>query len=231
MEEERIKLEEERELQRLENIRLEAERKEKKKQREIDRKARLKAEGKLLTAKQKHDQIRAQAMLESLRAQGVELPEVGEKRPRPGTRIRNKKKDQQTGQEGETAADGTAQTKTTAKESEIKADETPEPPKEVIKDSWDASSSEDESKEESAPVSKVADKAKAVKQESAEKSESEEDSGSNEDESSGEDESDVSNDDDNKGKTDAEVKREKAWQRILVSCAYQKCANIVIVIY
>lgn len=206
---------------RLENIRLEAERKEKKKQREIERKARLKAEGKLLTAKQKHDQIRAQAMLESLRAQGVELPEVGEKRPRPGTRIRNKKKDQQIGQEEDAAASEAAQAKSTPAETEIKADETPEPPKEVIKDSWDASSSEDESKEEQASVPKAtdkpksADKSKASKQESVEKSASDGDSDEEEDDSE-EEESDESDDAD-KGKTDAEIKREKAWQRILVS--------------
>lgn len=52
-EEERIKLEEEAEIARLEAVRLEQERKERKKQKEKERKERLKAEGKLLTAKQK----------------------------------------------------------------------------------------------------------------------------------------------------------------------------------
>lgn len=79
----------------MEKLRLEAERKEKKKQRDKERKERLKAEGKLLTAKQKQDQARAQAMLESLKAQGIELPEAGAKKARPGTRIRSNKKNQQ----------------------------------------------------------------------------------------------------------------------------------------
>jgi len=78
---ERIRLEDEREEARLEAVRLEAERKEKKKQREAERKARLKAEGKLLTKKQKEDRARAQALLDSLKAQGLEVPDPTEKRP------------------------------------------------------------------------------------------------------------------------------------------------------
>lgn len=61
---------------------MEQERKEKKKKKEKERKERLKAEGKLLSAKQKADKARAQAMLESLKARGLEMPEVGEKKPR-----------------------------------------------------------------------------------------------------------------------------------------------------
>jgi translation initiation factor 5B len=74
---------------------LEIERKEKKKLREKERKERLKAEGKLLTAKQKADRARAQGMLEALKAQGLEMPNAGEKKaPRPGTRVRIKAKQQ-----------------------------------------------------------------------------------------------------------------------------------------
>lgn len=74
-------------------LRLEQERKEKKKQKEKERKERLKAEGKLLTAKQKADRARAQALIDSLKAQGVALPDVGERKPRLGTRVRpNKQK-------------------------------------------------------------------------------------------------------------------------------------------
>lgn len=94
-EEERIKREEEAEKARLEAIRLEQERKEKKKKKEKERKERLKAEGKLLTSKQKADRARAQAMIESLKAQGVALPDVGEKKPRPGTRVKPTKVKQQ----------------------------------------------------------------------------------------------------------------------------------------
>lgn len=83
-EEERIRQEELREQARLEQLRLEQERKEKKKLKEKQRKERLKAEGKFLTTKQKQDRARAQAMIEALKAQGFDLPDVGEKKPRPG---------------------------------------------------------------------------------------------------------------------------------------------------
>lgn len=83
-EEERIRQEELREQARLEQLRLEQERKERKKQKEKQRKERLKAEGKFLTTKQKQDRARAQAMIEALKAQGLDLPGVGEKKPRPG---------------------------------------------------------------------------------------------------------------------------------------------------
>lgn len=85
-EEERIKQEMLREEARLEQLRLEQERKEKKKLKEKQRKERLKAEGKFLTTKQKQDRARAQAMIEALKAQGLDLPDVGEgeKKPRPG---------------------------------------------------------------------------------------------------------------------------------------------------
>jgi translation initiation factor 5B len=81
---------------------LEIERKERKKLKDKERKERLKAEGKLLTAKQKADRARAQGMLEALKAQGLEMPAAGEKRaPRPGTRVRNKAKQQTSVEEGE----------------------------------------------------------------------------------------------------------------------------------
>lgn len=164
-------------------------------------------------------------MLENLRAQGIELPEVGEKRPRPGTRIRPKKKDQATTNQTEESSNG-VETKNDASpnQEETKAEEVAAPPVEVIKEAWDASSSEDESKDESAPA-KAAGKTAAAPpkptastQVSVEKSDSqdESESGEDEDESSDEDDSEESDEEDNK-KTDAEIKREKAWERILVS--------------
>lgn len=79
-------------------MKLEQERKEKKKQREKERKERLKAEGKLLTTKQKADRARAQATLEALKAQGLDIPDATtERKPRPGTRIRPKKNKPETG--------------------------------------------------------------------------------------------------------------------------------------
>ena len=87
LEEEKIRLEEEREKASLEKLQKEQEKKEKKKLKEKQRKEKLKAEGKLLTNKQKQAQARAQIMLEALKAQGLEMPEAGEKKPRPGTII------------------------------------------------------------------------------------------------------------------------------------------------
>lgn len=83
-EEEKQRLLEEIENARLEKLRKEQEKKEKKKAKEKARKEKLKAEGKLLTAKQKQAQARAQAMLEAMKAQGIEMPEAGENRARPG---------------------------------------------------------------------------------------------------------------------------------------------------
>nr|XP_014096854.2 eukaryotic translation initiation factor 5B [Bactrocera oleae] len=140
LEEERLKQEEERERLRLEAIRLEAERKEKKKQKEAERKARLKAEGKLLTKKQKEERARAQAMLEALKAQGLEIPDPTEKRAtRLGTRIRPKKKgpakDEQAEAEAKAAEEAAAAANAQQESSEKK---------EVVKESWDASDSEED---------------------------------------------------------------------------------------
>ncbi|XP_065312920.1 eukaryotic translation initiation factor 5B-like isoform X2 [Gordionus sp. m RMFG-2023] len=73
-EEERVRREEEAEEKRLEKIHLEEERKLKKRQKEKERKDRLKQEGKLLTKAQKQSKMRAEAMLQALREQGIELP-------------------------------------------------------------------------------------------------------------------------------------------------------------
>uniref|UniRef100_T1GT41 Tr-type G domain-containing protein n=1 Tax=Megaselia scalaris TaxID=36166 RepID=T1GT41_MEGSC len=133
-EEEKQRQEEERERQRLEAIRLEKERKEKKKQKEAEKKARLKAEGKLLTKKQKEDRARAQNMLEALKAQGLDIPDPVEKRPRPGTRIRNNKKKVGT-QKSEEEVKQDSQEEV-SKESTPSVDEKKK--EEEIKDSWDA---------------------------------------------------------------------------------------------
>lgn len=55
-----------------EEKRLELERKERKKQKEKERKERLKAEGKLLTPKQKQDLRRAQGLLEHLKVSDLQ---------------------------------------------------------------------------------------------------------------------------------------------------------------
>lgn len=188
----------------------------------------MKAEGKLLTAKQKQDKARAQAMLDSLRAQGIELPEVGEKRAvRPGTRVRqNKKKDtlQQSQSQDDSIVDDT---KADGDESVV---ESVEPVVEKIKEAWDASSSEDESEEikkdevsvktetakkPTADSKKTAAK-KIVVQESDDSDESDDDSNEDDDDDDEDDGSEEESSEE-ENKTDAEVKKDKAFERIKVS--------------
>ncbi|XP_076236596.1 eukaryotic translation initiation factor 5B isoform X1 [Calliopsis andreniformis] len=162
-EEERLRQEELREQARLEQLRLEQERKEKKKLKEKQRKERLKAEGKLLTTKQKQDRARAQAMINALKAQGIDLPDVGEKKPRPGTRVRPHKMKQQVSvdeKEDDKAGDGV----TEAEKVEVEiVDQQPKEAEEKddVKDSWDAETSEDEQEEDkSDDVPKTPEKVK-----------------------------------------------------------------------
>ncbi|XP_050303369.1 eukaryotic translation initiation factor 5B [Anthonomus grandis grandis] len=222
-EEERLKREEEAENARLEALRLEQEKKEKKKQKEKERKERLKAEGKLLTAKQKADRARAQVLIDSLKAQGVELPDVGEKRPaRLGTRIRpNKQKKEQAGHEVKDEQKAVDSQPGDAQEVPTKEDVKSEEPKEEeddVKDTWDASSdseSEGESEEnKKESENQVNDAPKTVKAEKDEAKESsnEEDSDSDEDESDSDD--DDEDDEEEDGRTLAERVRERAEERI-----------------
>lgn len=192
-EEERARLDEEREEQRLEGIRLEKERKEKKKQKEADKKARLKAEGKLLTKKQKEDRARAQNMLEALRAQGLDVPDPEERRPRLGTRLRyNKKKvTEQKEEEEEPKPEG-------QEESSKEATPVVEEKEQAIKDSWDASSDEEDSEESPEGAQDPEDG-------------DDEDDDSEEDD---DDDSDSSEESEKENRNDPEFRKERALQRI-----------------
>lgn len=231
--EEKLRQEELREEQRLEQLRLEQERKEKKKLKEKQRKQRLKAEGKLLTTKQKQDRARAQAMLEALKAQGLDLPDAAEKKPKPGTRKRPPK------QKPQTAGDGKDEEKNSQEGNESIADRIeveivdqqnkevlPEKKDDDVKDSWDAESSEDEQEEDkSDDTSKTAEDGKerilpSKKQPGsqmtrAKKESSESESGSEEDT---EEESEEESDDADSGLEDkvpdAARKKEKVRERI-----------------
>ncbi|XP_035794561.1 eukaryotic translation initiation factor 5B-like [Anopheles albimanus] len=200
-EEEKRLLEEQAEAYRLEQLRLEQERKEQKKQREKERRDRLKAEGRLLTAKQKQDRARAQAMLEALKAQGVEIPEATtEKRVRPGTRIRPKK-NQEKESESKEASPGDGE----EKEPEIKEEEVPKVKE--VKESWDASDSEEEepAKEEEQPPAPTEAPAKGsdAKQKQKQKSVDEDDEDDNEEEDDdSEDGEDDDDDDDDESDSD-----------------------------
>lgn len=223
-EEERIKLLEEAEDQRQEQLRLEQEKKEKKKQKEKDRKERLKAEGKLLTNKQKADKARAEAMIESLKAQGAAVPGAGEKRVRAGTRVRpskNVKKDENVAQDVEMKSElpevPVVEVKPVEPEpiiEEVVDVAEPEPePEEEIKDAWDLSEEEeDESPPESeskAPEPTKKPPTSTKKQESVE-----EESDESESEESSDESDDDSSSEESDHRTDAEKIRERAELRI-----------------
>ncbi|XP_044747665.1 eukaryotic translation initiation factor 5B [Coccinella septempunctata] len=210
-EEERIRREEEAEKARLEALRLEQERKERKKQKEKERKERLKAEGKLLTAKQKADRARAQALIDSLKAQGVELPDVGTKKPRPGTRVKPSKPKPQPKEE---KSQEEPEKQEVPVEVEI-VETTPEvttqvEPEDDVKDAWDASSDEDDNSEET-PTTETK-KASSKSSEEKSKEDLEEESSSEESESEDSESDDHDNDEDDR--TPAQKARDKALERI-----------------
>ncbi|KFM78349.1 Eukaryotic translation initiation factor 5B, partial [Stegodyphus mimosarum] len=89
-EEARQKAAEEAEKLRQEKLRLEQEKKEKKKLKEKQRREKLKAEGRLLSKSQKQSRARMEATLAALRQQGINIPEIGEKKPH-GPRLGNYK--------------------------------------------------------------------------------------------------------------------------------------------
>ncbi|XP_066154342.1 eukaryotic translation initiation factor 5B [Euwallacea fornicatus] len=219
-EEERIKREEEAEEARLEALRLEQEKKEKKKQKEKERKERLKAEGKLLTAKQKADRARAQALIDSLKAQGVALPDVGEKKPRPGTRIKpNRQKKEQTPEEVKKEEEiRPEESEQEVLAEEVKFTET-DPPKDHdeednVKDAWDASS--DEESDASMEENKKEIVAEVVKTNTKASKKVESDSSEDESETESESESDdESDEEDEDAKTVAQQSRERAEERIM----------------
>uniref|UniRef100_A0A1Q3F4B5 Eukaryotic translation initiation factor 5B n=1 Tax=Culex tarsalis TaxID=7177 RepID=A0A1Q3F4B5_CULTA len=213
-EEEKERLAEEAEKYRLEQLRLEQEKKEKKKQKEKERKERLKAEGKLLTAKQKQDRMRAQAMLDALKAQGVEIPEVGvEKKVRPGTRIRPKKKDDGT-KEGESKEESPSLEEQKKAEAEAAAAEAAKKAEEV-KESWDASDSEEEEPEPAKPEVKEESKAPVKKQDSKkQESDDDEDDSEDDDDEESDDESEDESDSEEDNRPEAEKIRQRAMERI-----------------
>ncbi|XP_076393097.1 eukaryotic translation initiation factor 5B isoform X2 [Megachile rotundata] len=226
-EEERIRQEELREQARLEQLRLEQERKEKKKLKEKQRKERLKAEGKLLTTKQKQDRARAQAMINALKAQGLDLPDVGEKKPRAGTRIRpNKMKQQVSIDEKDDEKLEESITDTDRVEVEIvdQQSKESEEKKDDVKDSWDAESSEDEQEEDKSddatktpvkhterilPLDKAKPAQTLITSKESSESESESESGSESESDESEDDSGVED-----KVSDAAKKKERIRERI-----------------
>merc|ERR1711936_1479427 len=91
-EEEKERLAEEAFQAKLKAKELEEEKKRLKKEKEKLKKEELKKQGLLLSKAEKEKKARAEAMLAAMRAQGVDVPAKGEKRPKPGTRKRMNQK-------------------------------------------------------------------------------------------------------------------------------------------
>ncbi|EEB18236.1 eukaryotic translation initiation factor 5B, putative [Pediculus humanus corporis] len=225
-EQERIKREEEAAAARREALRLEKEKKEKKKQKEKERKERLKAEGKLLTAKQKADKLRAQEMINALKAQGLEIPDPGEKKIRPGTRIKPNKSKSLVSQNSSEESKPTetsdlpsperiqVEIVDTKVENKKEEEEEGEREPDDVKDTWDAETSEDEETSEKTER-KTATTLKH--HDSEEESESEEDDDEDDDDEEEEEEEsseEEESESEDEHKTDAEKKREKVVLRI-----------------
>lgn len=217
-EEAKLKAAEEAERQRQEKLRLEQEKKEKKKQKEKEKRERLKAEGKLLTKTQKQNRARMEATLAALRQQGVEVPQIGEKKekvPRLGDRKRQKKKSQEEAATELPKIEDLKITDNAEKEDDKEPVEEEQPElkdstsvseEENIKDAWDETSDEEESEKiETATkkVSKTEVVSKPSKKAADSESESEEtDSSEEESESESDEESYSSSDSEGDGKVD-----------------------------
>ncbi|KAG6448068.1 hypothetical protein O3G_MSEX005294 [Manduca sexta] len=215
-EEERLKQEEERERQRLEAIRLEKERKERKKQKEKERKERLKAEGKLLTPKQKAEKARAQAMLESLKAQGIEIGSAEKRPPRPGTRVKPGRLKSQVSQDAPSTPSEEKKVElgtTDKKEDTQKPAEKKESDNDSVKDAWDAESSEDEAEPPKLEPEPVQEQKKVSSEDKSKEAAEEEESSEEEDESSDEDSSSEEDSEDDQ-MTDVQKKRELILKRL-----------------
>jgi len=211
-EEEKERLAEEAFQAKLEAKRKEEERRAAKKEREKQKKAELKAAGQLLTPAERAKRARAQATLEALKAQGIDVPSVGEKRgPRPGTRKRtNQKPRQQEEKEASVESESVSEVVEELKDEQVVPVEASpveswdaEEDEEDVKDAWDADSDEEK---------KVVTAAKTV--DAVEQAESD-DEGSEEEEDSDESEEESSSEEEEEEEEDKTIdKRERAILRI-----------------
>ncbi|XP_070553820.1 eukaryotic translation initiation factor 5B-like isoform X2 [Ptychodera flava] len=207
-EEAKIQAAEEAERQRLEKLRLEQEKKERDKQKKKEKIARLKAEGKYLTDKQKKEKARAEAFLAAMRDQGLIIPSKEEgaepvrRPPKPGSRRRpkrNKEEEENVETQKEEEVEEEA-----AKESIEAEEETKEEEKDEVKDAWDDDDDDDdvkdawddEDEEEAEEKADVADKGKTKAEvvikakDGKDEEDKEEEEDSDEEDESDEDESD-----------------------------------------
>ncbi|XP_014678339.1 PREDICTED: eukaryotic translation initiation factor 5B-like, partial [Priapulus caudatus] len=236
-EEEAEKRAEEAERLREEKARLELEKKEKKKQKEKERKERLKAEGKLLTKSQRQAKARAEAMLESLKAQGFAVPakddEEGAALPQKKRPIykdkRSKFKQQQKleRQASDEVATQEAEKTDTMEVEEAKKTVEEKKPEEEEVESWEMIEEEkEEVKVEEKPIVQKEEKPKhhhkaPVKAPSVEKEEKEEEEEDDDDEEDDEEEEESESEEESSSeeesddeRTPAQRAREKAAARI-----------------
>jgi len=233
---EKERLAEEAHQAKLEALKKEEERKAAKKEREKQRKAELKAQGKLLTPAQKAAKARAEAMIEAMRAQGVDVPTIGEKRPKPGTRKRmNQQKMKH--QQQEAAKEEEEEEEKSLKEDDSKSEDVPgeeaEPEvadawdaEDEVKDSWDADSGDEKEKAKTQEKKPEETKVEAVKEdeEEEEEEESEDEDDDEEDESEEESEEESSSEEEEDKTID---KRERAIIRIRERRAKNEAARSV----
>jgi len=233
---EKERLAEEAHQAKLEALKKEEERKAAKKEREKQRKAELKAQGKLLTPAQKAAKARAEAMIEAMRAQGVDVPTIGEKRPKPGTRKRmNQQKMKH--QQQEAAKEEEEEEEKSLKEDDSKSEDVPgeeaEPEvadawdaEDEVKDSWDADSGDEKEKAKTQEKKPEETKVEAVKEDEEEEEEEEsEDEDDDEDDESDEESEEESSSEEEEDKTID--KRERAIIRIRERRAKNEAARSV----
>ncbi|CAH1777492.1 unnamed protein product [Owenia fusiformis] len=226
-EEERIKREEEELARKIEEEKQEKERKERKKLKEKEKKDRLKAEGKLLTNKQKEAQRRAQQMLESMKAQGLELPSkedipkrkpiYGKKKKQPQQVKTDEKSPSPTGDMESSSATETpnvtpAQTPVEEKDIAGSWDQDEDEPL----DDWEKIGEEETKKEEPKAVTVTVEPKKEKVAIEAKTTKTEEDDDEDEDNSEEDSDDEDSSDDEESDSSDEEATaREKAISRIM----------------
>lgn len=232
---------------RLEKLRLEQERKDKKKQKEKEKKERLKAEGKLLTKAQKQARARMEATLSAFRQQGVEVPQIGEKKeraPRLGDRKKPPKK-----QDGEITpattpgdevppeivpqvkveiVDPDSSSKESSPEVEVKESWD----QDEVKETWDASSGgEDDKESKTIPKVPAVQKAKVavatpappkVSAQPVAKEESEEDEDEDDDEDDESSEEESSSEEDSSDESDDEEDKKMRQEEKIKEKIYQR---------
>lgn len=221
-EEERERLAEERRLQKEEQKRLEEERKERKKMKEKLKKERLKAEGKLLTEKQKHERRRAQQMLEAMRNQGVELPvkdgttvkkrivyaDKKKKKPQPDSD--SKKEDSPTPSDDSKATEVIEMPDVTEEISGLKEQE--KSSIKEVKESWDLSSEEEEEELETTVKMKDDDE---TKESDDDDDEDDEDDDEDDDDEDDEDESSEESSEEESSSDDERTPAQRAKEKIM----------------